>query len=82
MRINYFRNLTSIHEMFKQLDKKFKVRLIVTFIFLLILDFIFALVFPSSVPIWFQLIGSIFSSGVIVFGLALFFNKYAQKSNG
>ncbi|SMP15049.1 hypothetical protein SAMN06265367_102437 [Algoriphagus winogradskyi] len=68
--------------MFKRLDKRFKVRLIVTFIFLLIFDFMYALVFPSSEPIWFQFIGSFFSSGVIVIGLAHFFNKYVQKSNG
>lgn len=62
--------------MLDKLEKKVKIRLVVAFIFLIIVDIIFFTIFENNRPIYINMIGSIFTSIVIIFGLAIFFNKY------
>lgn len=64
--------------MFKNLNRKFKIRLVLGFFFMIAIDFIFYFAFESNVPLYLKVIGSIFTSGFIVFGLAFVFNKYKK----
>ena len=64
--------------MLKSLDKKIKIRLFVAFIFLILVDLIFYTVFENGRPIYINIIGGIFTSIIIVLGLAFFFNKFKK----
>jgi hypothetical protein len=62
--------------MFKKLNRKQKFRLLIVFAFLFLFDMVWYLIFENDRPFYLELIGSIFTSTAIVFGLAIFFNKF------
>lgn len=64
--------------MFKNLNKKFKKRLIVGFIFLVFADLFFYTIFENDRPIYINIIRSIFTSVMIVIGLAFFFDRHKK----